>query len=569
MDKHHSKEQPDFHPGVQEELYRAVDPFELGPIITKAQMAWLNHPKELVSAIGAWSHDATRWQAQSLRRLMGETDQDEFPVNPHDERFAGTAWSTVPAWDILKEWYLFNTRWLQDTLYSTPDLSDKERNLSAFWLRQWLNALAPTNYLMFNPAALERAEQTQGQSLLDGLRNFLRDMEHGDIAMTDRDAFQVGVNLATTPGAVVYRGNLLEVLHYQATTEKVHAVPIVLVSPWINKYYVLDLDQKKSLIGFLVNQGFSVFVTSWKNPGSEARELKFDDYIHDGIDRIVEVASKISGSPKVHLTGYCIGGTLAVTYLAWLAARKQAHKVASATLLTTLTDFSRPGDIEVFIDEEGLDFVERKMEQRGYLDGKDMAASFRMLRSNSLIWNYWVGNYLMGETPRAFDILYWNMDTTRMPQRMHSFYLREFYYHNKLSIPDALTIAGEPIDLRRIETPIFMVSTEEDHIAPWKQTWKLAHHVSGPLTFTLSSSGHILGIVNPPSPTSKRHYWQGIPQKGESCDYWQAHHESHPGSWWPSWIEWLKPESGELVEFHLASKHYPKLCDAPGTYVLE
>lgn len=570
MDKKvHQQEQPDFKPSLPEELYRAVDPFELGPIINKAQIAWLNHPKEWISALSVWGNDASRWQAQYLRRLLGEQDPDEFTPNPHDERFSDHTWQDVPAWDMMKEWYLFNTRWLQDTLYATPDLTDKERNLSAFWLRQVLNALAPTNFLAFNPAALEQAQQTHGQSLRDGMRNFLRDMEHGDIAMTDRDAFQVGVNLATTPGAVVYRNHLLEVIHYQATTEKVHAVPIVIVSPWINKYYILDLDAKKSLVRYLVDQGFSVFITSWKNPRGEARELEFDDYIYDGIDRIVDVACKISGSPRVQLTGYCIGGTLSATYLAWLAKRGQADKIASATLLTTLTDFSRPGDIEVFIDEEGLDFVDRKMEQHGYLDGKDMAASFRMLRSNSLIWNYWVGNYLKGETPRAFDILYWNMDTTRMPQKMHSYYLRQLYFHNRLVQPDALTIAGEPIDLRRIETPVFMVSTEEDHIAPWKQTWKLPHLLSGPVTYTLSSSGHILGIVNPPSPTSKRHYWQGVPQKGESSEYWQAHHESHPGSWWPSWIEWLKPESGELVEFHLSDKHHPKLCDAPGTYVLE
>ncbi|TDR78377.1 PHA/PHB synthase family protein [Paludibacterium purpuratum] len=561
--------QEDIKPPLAEELYRAIDPFEFGPIIGKANWAWLMHPKELAGAFGNWHSDAVRWQAQSLRRLLGDNDRDEFPANPSDDRFADSAWQENPGWDMIKEWYLFNTRWLQDTLYATPDLSDKERSLSAFWLRQWLNALAPTNYLPFNPRALAKAKETGGESLINGVRNFLRDMEHGEIAMTDRDAFQVGVNLATTPGAVVYRGHLLEVLHYQATTENVHEVPIVIVSPWINKYYVLDLDAKKSMVRWLVDQGFSVYITSWKNPRDDARDLTFDDYLHDGIDRIVEVASKISGSPSVHLVGYCIGGTLSATYLAWLAARKQADKIASATLLTTLTDFSRPGDIEVFLGEEGLDFVERKMAQHGYLDGKDMASSFRMLRSNSLVWNYWVGNYLLGETPRAFDILYWNMDTTRMPQHMHSFYLREFYYHNNLCKPDALVVAGEPIDLARIQTPLFMVSTEEDHIAPWKQTWKLTQHVSGPVTYTLSSSGHILGIVNPPSPTSKRQYWQGTPQKGQSSDYWLGHHEPHPGSWWPSWVEWLAPKSGEKVPFKLDSKHYPKLGDAPGTYVLE
>jgi polyhydroxyalkanoate synthase subunit PhaC len=566
-DKHTEIE--DSRPPLAEEFYRAIDPFELAPIIGKAQMAWLNHPKNLIDVLNNWNSDAMRWQAQLLRSLIGDSEEDAFPANPHDDRFRDAAWTRQPGWDLLKEWYLFNTRWLQDTLYATPDMDDKERSLCAFWLRQWLNAIAPTNYLWLNPQAMEKARETNGESLMNGLRNFLRDMEHGDIAMTDRDAFKVGVNLATTPGAVVYRGPMLEVLHYQATTEKVHAVPIVLVSPWINKYYVLDLDQKKSLVRYLVDQGFSVFVTSWKNPRENARELTFDDYIHDGIDRIVEVACKISGQPHVHLTGYCIGGTLAATYLAWLAARKQSDKVVSTTLLTTLTDFSRPGDIEVFLGEEGLDFVERKMAQRGYLDGKDMAASFRMLRSNSLVWNYWVGNYLMGETPRAFDILYWNMDTTRMPQQMHSYYLREFYLHNRLSQPDALCIAGEPINLERIETPIFMVSTEEDHIAPWKQTWKLIQHVNGPVTFTLSTSGHILGIINPPSPTSKRHYWQGTPQKDHSSDYWLAHHEQHSGSWWPSWIEWLRPQSGDMVPFKLDSRHYPKIGDAPGSYVLE
>ncbi|MBV8047988.1 MAG: alpha/beta fold hydrolase [Paludibacterium sp.] len=561
--------QQDVRPPLIEELYRAIDPFELGPIVGKAQWSWLSHPKEWVGAISNWQNDAMRWQAQSLRRFLGDVDNDEFPANPSDDRFADTAWQNNPSWDMIKEWYLFNTRWLQDTLYATPNLDDKERSLSAFWLRQWLNALAPTNYLPFNPRALEKARETGGESLLNGLRNLLRDMEHGEIAMTDRDAFQVGGNLATTPGAVVYRGHLLEVLHYQAVTDKVYEVPIVIVSPWINKYYVLDLDAKKSLVRWLTEQGFSVFITSWKNPLEDARDLTFDDYLHDGIDRIVEVAGKISGSPSVHLVGYCIGGTLTATYLAWLAARKHADKVASATLLTTLTDFSRPGDIEVFLGEEGLDFVERKMEQRGYLDGKDMAGSFRMLRANSLIWNYWINNYLLGETPRAFDILYWNMDTTRMPQQMHSFYLREFYYHNNLCKPDALVVGGEPIDLARIHTPLFMVSTEEDHIAPWKQTWQLTQRVSGPVTFTLSSSGHILGIVNPPSPTSKRKYWQGTPQKGQSSDYWLGHHEAHPGSWWPSWVEWLALKSGDKVAFKLDSKHYPKLGEAPGTYVLE
>ncbi len=549
--------------------YAWLDPFMLGPILQKAGMAWSIRPEQVFSAWQHWQQDALRWQGNSWHSLVEPGSPDPFPAKEDDLRFNDEVWSNNPFWDSVKEWYLFNTRWLQDTLYVTPELNERERNLAAFWLRQWLNAIAPTNFLGLNPVALDKALETRGESLLAGTKNFLRDLSEGDIAMTDRDAFQVGKNLATTPGAVVYRGRLLEVIHYQAVTDKVHAVPMVIVSPWINKFYILDLDEKKSLVNYLVHQGFSVFITSWKNPGPEDSELSFDDYVVDGIDRIVEVAREISGSPTVNITGYCIGGTLTSVWLAWLARRNEESKVASATLLTTLTDFERPGDIEVFIDEDGLDFIDRKMEKQGYLDGKDMAASFRMLRSNSLIWNYWVGNYLMGETPRAFDILYWNMDTTRMPRKMHSYYLREFYQHNRLKDPDALTIAGEKIDLGLISVPLFMVSTEEDHIAPWKQTWKLVPRVSSDLTYTLSSSGHIIGIVNPPSPTSRRQYRQGKPEAGQSADDWLATRESHSGSWWPSWVEWLKPVSGAEKAFKLSSRKHPKLCDAPGSYVLE
>jgi polyhydroxyalkanoate synthase len=548
---------------------KTVDPFQLGPIVAKAQHAWLEHPAELTEAWEHWWGDALRWQGMSWASLFGGECCEPFSAHTEDERFKDNNWQTEAPWVILKNWYLFNTRWLQDALFATPGLSPEESKRAAFWLRQWLNAVAPTNFLPLNPAAMDRAWQTGGASLRDGLRNLMRDASIGDIAMTDRDAFKVGDNLATTPGAVVYRGRLLEVLHYQATGDKVQRVPMVLVSPWINKYYVLDLDPTKSLVKFLVDQGFSVFVTSWKNPDESYRDTGFDDYLTDGIARIVEVARAISGSSKVHLTGYCIGGTLTVTYLAWLAARNEADRIASATLLTTLTDFSAPGDIDVFVQESGLDYVDYKMDQQGYLDGKDMAASFRMLRANSLIWHYWINNYLLGETPRAFDILYWNMDTTRMPARMHSFYLHEFYQNNKLCQPNALTLAGSPIDIGRIATPLYIVSAEEDHIAPWRQTWTLIDRVASPVTFTLTNSGHILGIINPPSPKSRRQYWQETPSRGESPETWFARQEVHPGSWWNNWVDWLRPQSGNLVGFKLDNSKFPALCPAPGHYVLE
>ncbi|KAF0814508.1 Poly(3-hydroxyalkanoate) polymerase subunit PhaC [Andreprevotia sp. IGB-42] len=555
---------------LQHDLRQSFDPFGLVATTLKAQRAWLLQPDALSTQVGNWFKDYGLWHKMVLERSLGGADQDLFPPHPDDTRFADPVWQESPYWDGIKEWYLFNTRWLQDALYATPGLCDQERSRSAFWLRQVLNAVAPTNYLLTNPVAIARALATHGDSLAQGLQNYARDTARGgDIPMTDMDAFKVGENLATTPGAVVYRGKLLEVIHYEASTATVHKVPLVIVSPWINKYYVLDLDARKSMVKWLTGQGFSVFITSWKNPDGEYRDVSFDDYITDGIDRIVDVARAISGSDSVNLAGYCIGGTLLAAYLAWLAGKGAAAKVGSATLLTTLTDFSRPGDIEVFLDDEGLAFVEKTIASKGYLDGKEMASSFRMLRANSLVWNYWISNYLLGETPMAFDVLFWNMDTTRMPEKMHCYYLREFYFKNRLTEPDALSLAGQPIDLGRISTPLFMVSAEEDHIAPWLQTWKLTGRASGPVTFTLSTSGHIIGIVNPPSPTSKRSYWQGGVTRGEAADGWLARQQKTAGSWWPSWSAWLGERSGEQVKPKLSTRQYPNLAAAPGVYVLE
>lgn len=551
------------------QLQPMFDPLGLIRVTAKAAQAWGQHPDALRDWMGQWMQGVSRLSCYAASRYLDSPVESIESPHPEDDRFAHPVWTEKPAWDVLKQWYLFNTHWLQDALYSTPGLTDCERARSAFWLRQWLNAVAPTNFFALNPAAQERAYESQGRSVWSGQKNLLRDMARGDIAMTDLSAFKVGQNLATTPGAVVFRNRMLEVIHYTPTTPTVQKTPIVLVSPWINKYYVLDLDEKKSLVRYLVSQGFSVFVTSWKNPSSEDRNVGFDDYLTEGIDRIAQVARSISGSEQVHLAGYCIGGTLTATYTAWLAAQGRDHEIASTTLFTTLTDFSRPGDIEVFLDKEGLAFVDRKMAKRGYLDGKDMAASFRMLRSNSLIWNYWVSNYLIGETPRPFDLLFWNMDTTRMPQKMHSFYLREFYVNNRLVQPHGLTLAGYPIDLGQVKTPIFMVSAEEDHIAPWKQTWALTQLVPhAPLTFTLSSSGHILGIVNPPSPKSKRSYRMGTVEVGDQQEDWLVKQKNVGGSWWPSWTQWLSERGGPQIKPVLDNDHYPKLDDAPGRYVL-
>jgi polyhydroxyalkanoate synthase len=351
-------------------------------------------------------------------------------------------------------------------------------------------------------------------------------------------------------------------------------MPIVIVTPWINKFYILDLTPAKSMVKYLTDQGFSVFITSWKNPDAAMSEVRFDDYLLEGVQEAVRVATQFCGVPQVHLVGYCIGGTLVATYMAW-ANKRFAGKtvpVAHWTLFTTLTEFSHPGDIDVFIDEACIDALEESMARKGYLDGAEMATSFRMLRSNSLVWHYWVHSYLLGEPLPPFDVLFWNMDTTRMPRAMHSYYLREMYLHNNLIKRDRLNIAGEPIDLDRIVQPLYVVTAEDDHIAPWKQCYRIRKfvNVKAPVRFIRSSSGHILGIVNPPVKPPKRSYLIGEPERNEHWEDWLARAEQRPGSWWADWADWLAGRCGDKVPaYPAASRAWPALADAPGSYVLE
>jgi polyhydroxyalkanoate synthase len=354
----------------------------------------------------------------------------------------------------------------------------------------------------------------------------------------------------------------------------VHKTPIVIITPWINKIYSLDLTPKKSMVKYLTDQGYSVFITSWKNPTAEMSAVGFDDYLLEGVDQVVDAARTLCKVPQVHLAGYCIGGTLVTTYMAW-ASRHYGEKkmpVAHWTLFTTLTDFSKPGDIDVFIDEGAIRALEEKMAKVGYLDGNDMASSFRLLRSNSLVWHYFEQSYLFGEPLPAFDVLFWNMDTTRMPAAMHSFYLREMYLHNNLMKRDALTIAGQPIDLDRITQPLYAVSAEDDHIVPWRQSYRIRKYinVNAPVRFVLSTSGHILGIVNPVVTPPKRSFWVAEPARNEHFEQWFGRAEKTPGSWWEDWLAWLSPQCGAMVAPPDAgAKTYPDLGPAPGTYVFE
>ena len=553
---------------------KKIDPYGVTTSLLNAQMAWLTHPQELLRAASALSGDLIALQAHVTRRALGIPSEDVVQPNHDDARFAHPVWTESASWDITKEWYLALTHRLQDMIFETPGLSEKERRRAAFWSREWLNMVAPNNFFWLNPVAMERFVETKGESVAKGMRNFMRDLKAKNIQMVEPDAFTVGKDLAMTPGKVVFRNRLVELIHYAPTTEKVHATPIVIITPWINKFYILDLTPKKSMVKYLTDQGFSVFITSWKNPGPELAEISFDDYLQEGANEVINVVTEFCKVPKVHLVGYCIGGTLVSTYMAWANKHFAADKVPVAhwTLFTTLTDFSEPGDIDVFLDEDCVNALDETMAKKGYLDGSEMATSFRMLRANSLVWHYYVRSYLMGEELPPFDVLFWNVDATRMPRAMHSYYLHQMYLQNNLIKHDKLKIAGELIDLDRIVQPLYAVTAEDDHIAPWRQCYRIHKYVNvkTPVRFVLSSSGHILGVVNPPANPPKRSYRIAVPEHNEHWEHWLERAEKKTGTWWDDWTAWLNGNCGELVDAYPASnRKFPALADAPGTYVYE
>lgn len=547
------------------------DPFGVLTAYRSVYRAWLQHPLELTEKLIELGVNATAIEQWSA--FAGKLNApDPIPVVAYDQRFQHPMWQDHPYFASVKEFYLLITRWLEDTIYDTPDITDRDKEKAAFWTRKFLNACAPTNFFWTNPKAIIRCLETNGQSLLDGRKNFLQDIARGTISMVREDAFEVGKDLATTPGSVIFRNELLELIQYKATTETVHEMPIVLVSPWINKYYILDLNPHKSLVKYLVDHGFTVFVTSWKNPDSSMRETSMDDYMIQGVLKAVDVARAVCKVPQVHVAGYCIGGTILTALMAWLNHPDQTDEIPIAhwTLFTSLADFEDPGVIKVFLDETAIEAIENLMAAHGYLDGQMMATAFRMLRSNSLIWQYATDQYLCGESPPDIDVLFWNMDTTRMPEAMHRFYLREFYLQNNLARKDGMTIAGRTLDTARIHQPLYAVGAEQDHIVPWRSAFSISCLISSPVRFTLATSGHILGIINPPVYPPKRRYWVSNVDPKCSTDDWLAQTEKVSGSWWDDWSNWLAQKCGPKREpVACGGEIYSEINDAPGTYVLE
>jgi polyhydroxyalkanoate synthase subunit PhaC len=484
-----------------------------------------------------------------------------------DHRFAGRAWHELPYFSLLRQSYLLGSAYLTE-LASLAHLPEQDQRRLTFMTRQYVDAMAPTNFAATNPEVLERALATEGTSLAQGIANLAGDLEKGRISMSDEGAFTVGRNLAITPGQVVYRNDLIELIQYAPTTERVHRRPLVIVPPCINKYYVLDLQPSNSFVRWAVGRGHTVFIVSWRNIPPELGRLTWDDYLEQGALTALRVAKEISRSATVNVLGFCVGGTLLACALAVLAARRD-RSVESATLLTTMLDFSDPGEIGVYVSRELLAAREPALMSGERIHGSELAGAFASLRANELVWNYVVRNYLKGEAPPAFDLLYWNGDSANLPGPMYAYYLRNLYLDNLLIERGELAMAGERIDLSAVTVPTYIYASHDDHIVPWRSAYRTTSLLGGDAAFVLGASGHIAGVINSPD-KGRRHYWTNRLLTDDPDD-WLARADRHPGSWWPDWAAWLESHGGAWKRAPSAagSTSYPQLYPAPGRYVLE
>jgi len=550
--------------------FQVPDPMVISKAFMELGQQMMSDPAKLVETQAKyWKDYAELWQV-TAKRMNGEKVEAVAEPKTGDRRFKDEAWSDELVFDFIKQSYLLTSDWMQQTVHDVDGMDEKTAQKVQFYTRQYIDAMSPSNFIATNPVVLRETTKSGGENLLDGMENLLGDLEKGKgelrISMTDEEAFTLGENVATTPGKVIFENELMQLIQYEPSTKKVRATPLLIVPPWINKFYVLDLQPKNSFIKWAVDQGNTVFVISWVNPGEELSDKSFDDYMLKGPLAALDAMEKACGQKKTNIVGYCIGGTLTACTLAYMAAKKD-NRVKSATFLTTMIDFSDPGELGVFIDEEQLDLMEEHMKQKGYLEGSHMSTVFNMMRDNDLIWSFVVNNYLMGRRPLPFDLLYWNSDSTRMPVMMHSYYLRNMYLKNKLVEPGAISLGGEPIDLGKIKTPTYILSTRDDHIAPWQSTYASTGLYSGPKRFVLSASGHIAGVVNPPA-KDKYCYWTNA-KTPKNPDIWLEASKQHQGSWWPDWDKWLKKYAGgkEVAARKPGSGKLKALEDAPGSYV--
>jgi polyhydroxyalkanoate synthase subunit PhaC len=528
---------------------------------------WLADPARFAEAQGTLLRSYAELWNNTVYRMLG---QDVTPVaepEAGDSRFKDPEWSANPYFDFWKQAYLVTSKWAEDMLHNTEGLDGRTRQRAEFYLRQVASALSPSNFPLTNPEVLRETLATNAENLVQGMSLLVEDMrKSGDllkVSQTDTTAFEIGRNLATTPGKVVYQNDIFQLIQYSPTTDKVRETPLLMVPPWINKYYILDLTPAKSQIKFLVDQGLTVFIISWVNPDSSLSHKSFEDYMQEGILTAADAVKRETGIDKINVVGYCVGGTLLATTLAYLAARGE-DVFNSASFLATQIDFTNAGDLLLFTDEEQLEALNELMSEHGYLDGSRMANVFNMLRPRDLIWPYIVNNYLLGKKPFPFDLLYWNQDSTRMAAANHNYYLREFYNANCLA-KGKLIIAGTRLDMHKVKIPVYELATKEDHIAPARSVFAGAQLFGGEMEFVLSGSGHIAGVVNPPDKVKYQYWTNG--KRTKTLEQWLASAKEHPGSWWPHWADWLAERSGNWTVPREPGENLGVVEDAPGSYV--
>jgi polyhydroxyalkanoate synthase len=555
------------NPGKPEGIGMA-DPLNIGGAFFEMTARMMADPARLVQAqLSLWNDYMTLWQ-RTAQRFLGQETEPVIEAPSGDRRFKDIAWTENTLFDFIKQSYLLTARWMQSTVKDVEGLDEKTARKVDFYTRQFVDAIAPSNFVLTNPEVLKATLDSGGENLVKGLSNLLDDLERGkgrlDIKMTDFEAFRIGENIGVTPGKVVYQNDLIQLIQYTPTTETVKRRPLLIIPPWINKFYILDLRPKNSFIRWAVEQGHTVFVISWVNPDERLAQKTFEDYMFEGPLAALDAMEQATGEREANVIGYCLGGTLLACTLAYMNA-KGDDRFKSATYLVTMVDFAEAGELSVFIDEEQLAALEDRMREHGFLQGRDMARTFNMLRANDLIWSFVVNNYLLGKDPFPFDLLYWNSDSTRMPAAMHSFYLRNMYQENRLVVPGGIELGSVPIDLYKIETPSFLLSTREDHIAPWRSTYSATQIYKGPVRFTLSASGHIAGVVNPPG--SKYGHWQNT-RTPKTSEKWLETATPVNDSWWPGWEKWISKYAGGQVPARIpGDRKLEAIEDAPGSYV--
>ncbi len=538
-----------------------------------AQQSYMNflekvaqNPNKFIEIQAGFANDWVNLWQQSMSKFIGGKAQATIEPQKGDRRFKAPEWEENALFDFIKQSYLLTCNHMEKTLADSTDIDDKQKEKLRFQAKLFTDAMSPTNFLLTNPEVLNETMKTGGDNLVKGFENLLEDLERGggslDISTTNYESFELGKNIAVTKGSVIYQNELMQLIQYEAKTKEVNKTPLLIIPPWINKYYILDLREGNSLIEWAVEQGHSVFVISWVNPTSKLAAKDFEDYMNDGVLAALEQIEKTTGEAQTNAVGYCLGGTLLATTMAYLAKKKQASRVKSATFLTTLLDFEHAGDMKLFLDDEQLKKLDTMMDKHGVFEGKEMHKTFALMRANDLIWSFVVNNYLMGREPFPFDLLYWNDDCTNMPAAMHRFYLRNMYRDNKLVKAGGIKMNGVDIDLSKIKTPCHFISAKEDHIAPWVATYEGVKLMSGDTTFTLAASGHIAGVVNHPS-KNKYCYWSND-KTPDNPDDWMNAAMQHDGSWWGVWNEWVSGFSDEKI---MARKVKNKIEPAPGSYV--